>query len=407
MLLLQFVVDTFGNAIDARGNPLFSNVTRQKAKSVLELAREGYLSDIQGVTLYEKGGIDKYGLQKWKCLHGTNSVEGGPHGDIYRKFGALHAGPRLAVNCLTDHRTWYNLQAYAKHLFGVNWDYHHNLGLINRTHFLLNYLSDTVAGAYAYSDWVNGDLYERTSEQFGICTLPGKIDFEAFAQEWNQSANGKDRFYITTDVLCAYAKSWEKTNNICASQELISDKINMIEKTGKIFAAPHQPFPTFLTAVPTSIQPSQGVTDLENFVPSSLSIDIAPSQPIPPTLSGLPLVLPPQCSKNQLPTPSTSPEELELEPEQVLHTTLPTAGGIIIPDTSDSRPTKRRRVVPESQRKRKAIRTCRRCREESCAGNNDIRKCRKECTVACKKCGQFSGCRGVDNGKDCTAALAG
>jgi hypothetical protein len=155
----------------------------------------------------------------------------------------------------------------------------------------------------------------------------GKIDFEAFAQEWNQSADGKDRFYITTEVLCAYAKSWEKTNNIHASQELISNKINMIEKTGKIFAAPHQPFPTFLTAVPTSIQPSQGVTDLENFVPSSLSIDIAPSRPIPPTLSGLPLVLPPQCSKNQLPTPSSSPEELELEPEQVLHTTLPTAGG--------------------------------------------------------------------------------
>jgi hypothetical protein len=154
----------------------------------------------------------------------------------------------------------------------------------------------------------------------------GKIDFEAFAQEWNQSANGKDQFYITTDVLCAYAKSWEKTNNIHASQELISDKINMIKKTGKIFAAPHQPFPTFLTAVPTSIQPSQGVTDLGNFVPSSLSTDIAPSLPIPPTLSGLPLVLPPQCS-NQLPTPSTSPRELGHEPEQVLHTTLLTAGG--------------------------------------------------------------------------------
>jgi hypothetical protein len=157
----------------------------------------------------------------------------------------------------------------------------------------------------------------------------GKIDFEAFAQEWNRSADGKDRFYITTDVLCAYAKSWEKTNNIRASQELISDKMNMIEKTGKIFAAPHQPFPTFLTAVPTSIQPSQGVTDLDNFVPSSLSVDISPSRPILPTLSGLPLVtLPPRCSKNQLPTPSISPEELELEPEQMLpDTTVPTAGG--------------------------------------------------------------------------------
>ena len=87
---IQFVINTFANAVDARGNPLFSKLTGQKANSVLELAREGYLSDIQDVALYEKAGVDKYGLQKWKCTRGTNSVEGGPHGDIYRKFGALH-----------------------------------------------------------------------------------------------------------------------------------------------------------------------------------------------------------------------------------------------------------------------------------------------------------------------------
>lgn len=41
------------------------------------------------VALYEMAGVDKYGVQKWKCLCGTIDVEGGPHGDIYRKFGAL------------------------------------------------------------------------------------------------------------------------------------------------------------------------------------------------------------------------------------------------------------------------------------------------------------------------------
>jgi hypothetical protein len=29
-------------------------------------------------------------LQLWKCTGGTNKVEGGPHSDIYPKFGALH-----------------------------------------------------------------------------------------------------------------------------------------------------------------------------------------------------------------------------------------------------------------------------------------------------------------------------
>ena len=32
-----------------------------------------------------------------KCVRGTNKVEGGPHGDIYRKFGALHGELRFQV----------------------------------------------------------------------------------------------------------------------------------------------------------------------------------------------------------------------------------------------------------------------------------------------------------------------
>jgi hypothetical protein len=62
----------------------------------------------------------------------------------------------------------------VKHVFGVEWDYHHNLGMINCTSFLLNYLSDVLDGAKSYSEWMNGDLYERTTEQFGICEFPGK-----------------------------------------------------------------------------------------------------------------------------------------------------------------------------------------------------------------------------------------
>jgi len=91
VVAIQHVYDMFKDAIDAKtGLPLFTEPVKIKAKAVLELARQGYLSDIDGVPMYEKAGIDSYGLQKWKCIRGTNNVEGGPHGDIYRKFGALH-----------------------------------------------------------------------------------------------------------------------------------------------------------------------------------------------------------------------------------------------------------------------------------------------------------------------------
>lgn len=65
------------------------------------------------------------------------------------------------------------------HLYGVNWEYHHNLALINQTLFLLNYLSDVINGAQSYNDWVNGDLYKRTTEQFGICKFPGMLKLAA------------------------------------------------------------------------------------------------------------------------------------------------------------------------------------------------------------------------------------
>jgi len=43
------------------------------------------------------------------------------------------------------------------------------------------------------------DKYEFDSDG-----LRGKLDYERFAHEWNQSADGKDQFYITTEVLSAY-----------------------------------------------------------------------------------------------------------------------------------------------------------------------------------------------------------
>lgn len=59
----------FGNAEDAStGAHLFTKQAWKKAGAVLELACQGYLSDLDGVVLYERAGVDKDGLQLWKCL---------------------------------------------------------------------------------------------------------------------------------------------------------------------------------------------------------------------------------------------------------------------------------------------------------------------------------------------------
>ncbi|KAF9037329.1 hypothetical protein BDZ89DRAFT_1129855 [Hymenopellis radicata] len=256
-------------------------------------------------------------------------------GNIYRKFGALNAGPQYTVNSLTDHRTFYNLQAYAKHMFGLDWRYHHSLAMINRTAFLLNYLWDIVPGASAYADWMNGDLYIQTEETFGMCRFPEslrerlemqsypeqntpfarslphfkandewlrsrqalamparppttsearsyffanikifsaqaaqdgkrKINFDQFTRQWNSTADGKTRFYITPELLMAYAKGWERTNNIRASQEIINDTLKDVSRSATAFIANNVPFPS-ISGPPSFPQPARGILDVAAF----------------------------------------------------------------------------------------------------------------------------------------------
>ena len=35
----------------------------------------------------------------------------------------------------------------------------------------------------------------------------GTPNYEAFAREWSQTADGKERYYVTTEVLSAYSKT--------------------------------------------------------------------------------------------------------------------------------------------------------------------------------------------------------
>jgi hypothetical protein len=151
----------------------------------------------------------------------------------------------------------------------------------------------------------------RTFTTLASTTGKQKIDYELFAQEWNRSADGTTRFYITTEVLRAYAKTWEKTNNVRASEELISDKLEGIQRSKEIFAAPHSEFPPYLIGSAHLVHPRQGVIDLDQVqnVPSSLSTQLAISRPALPTT--IPTMEPGQ--QTQAPSSSTN-AALILEP---------------------------------------------------------------------------------------------
>jgi len=114
----------------------------------------------------------------------------------------------------------------------------------------------------------------------------GKINFEHFAFEWNQSADGKHRVYVTTEVLSAYARTWEKASNARASQEIISDQIHEVQLSRDIFAAADHQFPQLITNMGDLAEPLKGVLNVQELpaaqLPASISIEATMSRGGPP-----------------------------------------------------------------------------------------------------------------------------
>lgn len=111
------VLQTFGPLKDAKTSaPLFNDTAWDLAANFLENIQRGHFSDPPGVILYYEQGRDKDGLVLYRCVRGTNGVEGGIHQNIIRRFGLFNASPRLALALLHDYCLGHNLEVcYSKY----------------------------------------------------------------------------------------------------------------------------------------------------------------------------------------------------------------------------------------------------------------------------------------------------
>jgi hypothetical protein len=82
--------------LDPSRGSFFSEAALKQAKSLILTAKLGFISDPPGYSLYYKMGTDRDGLPYYRCVRGTNSVEGGIHMAIRRDFGSLQASPELS-----------------------------------------------------------------------------------------------------------------------------------------------------------------------------------------------------------------------------------------------------------------------------------------------------------------------
>lgn len=109
-----------------------------------------------------------------------------------------------------------------------------------------------------------------------------KIDILALCREWNDTADGKFRCYITVEILETYMKTWEKVNNIHASQELIGQHLDILKDSRAIFRASDMEFPTFIasdTMPSIPLAPQGRITDLSGNTPASVSTQLSISHP--------------------------------------------------------------------------------------------------------------------------------
>ena len=176
--LLAGVFKTYGSLKDAAtGQPLFSASAWKSAKNLLKTVQMGYLSDPPGISLYYTVGVDRKvgGLPVWRCCRGTNFVEGGVHHSIRDCFPPSGITARHAVNRLNFFMLKHNLFVGTPNRTGKRWNGHCEIWEYNHLQQITEKTRDLVPDSQIIDGWQNGDMYEPTTEVFGILPIPEVI----------------------------------------------------------------------------------------------------------------------------------------------------------------------------------------------------------------------------------------
>ncbi|KAL9536910.1 hypothetical protein MBANPS3_012261, partial [Mucor bainieri] len=153
------------------GRPLFYKACKARAKKNLEAIEKGHVSDPIGVPLYHIKYSDTLDLPVYRCIRGTNSLEGGVHTNIIRKLSMYNASPKLTNCLLADYRLRHNTDVDSLNRYNILHKSHHNPWLIQGINHLRSELGLVVKGSY-YDPDGNAIHIFPTGESFGLCPIP-------------------------------------------------------------------------------------------------------------------------------------------------------------------------------------------------------------------------------------------
>lgn len=116
--LLNKYRDLKDDSPSGKGRPLFTETDRTVEAGIIEAIERGWTSDPKGFSLYYEKGVDKNGLQRYRCIRGTSDLEGAIHGVIRAGFAAFNCSLLYFDKWLACWRNQYNIQV-SVNLFRV------------------------------------------------------------------------------------------------------------------------------------------------------------------------------------------------------------------------------------------------------------------------------------------------
>ena len=120
--LVKEVFSSYGPLLDSeKKQPLFNAQAWKDARNVLKVIQSGLLSDPPNIPLYYQIGVDKKhaNLPLYRCVRGTNSVEGGVHHSGRRRLPISGVSARHASTRLHDFVLMHNLVVRNNILFHI------------------------------------------------------------------------------------------------------------------------------------------------------------------------------------------------------------------------------------------------------------------------------------------------
>ncbi|EDR10701.1 uncharacterized protein LACBIDRAFT_324541 [Laccaria bicolor S238N-H82] len=250
--LVAKVFRTYGPIVDPDSQkPLFSSDNWKTAKNVLELIKNGYLSDPPGVALYTAIGIDKKagGLPIYRCARGTNSTEGGVHAHICSRLPKFGTSIRHLQASLLDFVLRHNLLTGTYNSTGQRYRGHYSIWITNSIQEHLISLQDTLVDPIQISGWVNGNLYTPTTEVLGILPIPdivrtssgmaiptsGEPKWQEAVKVWNATSDQTTEiYYKLTEQLKVYYTKWKALSHVKETLSLTADVKETLSLTADV-----------------------------------------------------------------------------------------------------------------------------------------------------------------------------